>query len=170
MIVNCQNCDISFNKKPTNIRRNPNHFCSRSCAAQVNNKGKARNSAKPRTCTRCDSIFYRSQEYPSITRCPSCYKSPISISVMMVENSDYRRSALRRRLIKEKILPYECAICQLEPRWKGKSLSFVLDHINGTHNDHRKENLRWLCPNCNSQTDTFSGRNRPYKNGSGSKI
>jgi hypothetical protein len=35
----------------------------------------------------------------------------------------------------------------------------VLDHINGVPNDNRLENLRFLCPNCNSQTDTFAGRN-----------
>ena len=34
----------------------------------------------------------------------------------------------------------------------------VLDHENGVNNDHRKENLRLLCPNCNSQTKTFAGR------------
>jgi predicted amidophosphoribosyltransferase len=35
----------------------------------------------------------------------------------------------------------------------------VLDHINGIDNDHRLKNLRLLCPNCNSQTRTFAGKN-----------
>lgn len=39
----------------------------------------------------------------------------------------------------------------------------VLDHINGIHNDNRLENLRMLCPNCNSQTLTFTGRNSKYR-------
>jgi hypothetical protein len=34
-----------------------------------------------------------------------------------------------------------------------------MDHINGNRKDHRLENLRWLCPNCHSQTDTFCARN-----------
>ena len=38
-------------------------------------------------------------------------------------------------------------------------LTLQLDHINGINNDNRKENLRFLCPNCHSQTDTFAGRN-----------
>lgn len=36
-----------------------------------------------------------------------------------------------------------------------------LDHKNGR--DHRPENLRWVCPNCDSQSDTFCGRNNRAK-------
>lgn len=39
----------------------------------------------------------------------------------------------------------------------------ILDHINGVSNDHRKENLRMVCPNCNSQLETHCGRNRVNK-------
>ena len=44
------------------------------------------------------------------------------------------------------------------PFWNGKKLVFQLDHINGKRNDHRLENLRWLCPNCHSQTETYCGK------------
>ncbi len=78
----------------------------------------------------------------------------------MVENSDYDRAPLKHRLIKLKIIPCDnCAICGLKREWMGRPLVLVLDHINGVNNDHRKDNLRFICPNCNSQTDTFSGRN-----------
>ena len=39
-------------------------------------------------------------------------------------------------------------------------MSLQLDHINGINNDHRLENLRWLCPNCHAITDTFAGKNK----------
>lgn len=50
-------------------------------------------------------------------------------------------------------------MCGLGNNWNGKPLVLILDHINGIYNDNRIENLRLLCPNCNSQTDTFAGRN-----------
>lgn len=77
---------------------------------------------------------------------------------VMIENSTYSRCCLKKRLIEESILENKCSNCGLNTEWDGKKLVMVLDHINGISNDHRLENLRFLCPNCNSQTDTFAGR------------
>jgi Zn finger protein HypA/HybF involved in hydrogenase expression len=81
------------------------------------------------------------------------------LELVMVENSTYSRGALKKRLIEDKVLEEQCAECEIPPAWNGKRLVLVLDHINGVNNDHRLENLRLLCPNCNSQTPTFAGRN-----------
>jgi len=82
---------------------------------------------------------------------------------IMVEDSPYSRGNLKARIIREGVLPSRCQGegCEVGTTWKGKPMVLVLDHINGKNNDHRKENLRFLCPNCNSQTPTFSGRNLP---------
>lgn len=79
---------------------------------------------------------------------------------ILVEHSTYANiSSLKSRLIKENLLEYKCAICGLT-EWNGKPISLQLDHINGIHDDHRLENLRFLCPNCHSQTDMFAGKNK----------
>lgn len=83
----------------------------------------------------------------------------IKLEEVLVENSTYHRGCLKRRLINEGVLENKCDICGLLPKWNNKLLVMVIDHINGINNDNRIENLRLLCPNCNSQTDTFSGRN-----------
>jgi Zn finger protein HypA/HybF involved in hydrogenase expression len=82
-----------------------------------------------------------------------------SLDEILIENSTYANiTRLKERLVREKRLEYKCSECGIT-NWMGKSLSLQLDHINGKHNDHRIENLRFLCPNCHSQTDTFAGRN-----------
>lgn len=76
---------------------------------------------------------------------------------VMVENSDYCRGNLKKRLINNNILEEKCQICGQLPIWNNKKLVLALDHVNGINNDNRFENLRLLCPNCHSQTPTFGG-------------
>lgn len=87
------------------------------------------------------------------------YVKKYDISELLVENSEYSRGSLKRRLINENLLTYECSMCKNNGNWMGKKISLVLDHINGINNDNRLENLRFLCPNCNATTETFCGKN-----------
>lgn len=81
------------------------------------------------------------------------------LSEIMVKESLFNRTHLKERIIEENIIPYKCAICKNNGYWMGKKLSLQLEHKNGIPTDHRKENLEFLCPNCHSQTKTFSGKN-----------
>lgn len=78
---------------------------------------------------------------------------------ILKENCKHQRTVLRRYIIKNNLIPYKCAICGCT-EWQGKTLSLELDHINGVNNDNRLENLRFLCPNCHSQTSTYGSRNQ----------
>jgi len=73
------------------------------------------------------------------------------------QNSTASQATLRRWFVKGNYIPYQCSVCGIST-WQGKELSLQLDHINGNNSDDRIENLRWLCPNCHSQTDTFCGK------------
>jgi len=71
--------------------------------------------------------------------------------------SKCRRATLKLMILQLKLLDYECSECGQGTEWLDKPLTLVLDHINGVPNDHRLENLRLLCPNCDSQQPTFRG-------------
>jgi len=85
-------------------------------------------------------------------------REKIPIEQILVENSEYNRANLKKRLISELNWKEECSACGNLGEWQGKKLSLQLDHINGNSKDNRIDNLRFLCPNCHSQTSTFSGK------------
>ena len=76
------------------------------------------------------------------------------------ENSEVSQRKLRKTFKQKEIIPYKCEICGLLPFWNGKPLVLTLDHKNGRNKDNRIENLRWVCPNCDRQSDTYGMRNK----------
>lgn len=99
-------------------------------------------------------------EYPEYNN-GNCVIGPkIDLKDILVENSTYQNiTRLKKRLVSAGILEYKCNKCNNTGEWLGKPITLQLDHINGVNNDNRIQNLRFLCPNCHSQTDTHSGKN-----------
>jgi len=65
---------------------------------------------------------------------------------------------LKNRLLKSGIIENRCVICGIT-EWNDKAINMELDHIDGDRTNHRLDNLRMLCPNCHSQTDTYRAKN-----------
>ncbi len=77
--------------------------------------------------------------------------------VLVYDKYDGRRTnalSLRRALIESGVI-YTCSVCRLTDQWQGKEIRLHVDHINGKFIDNSPENLRFLCPNCHSQTSNF---------------
>lgn len=93
---------------------------------------------------------------------------------IFIVDSVYSTKVTKQKILRENLIPYSCSneFCDLyqsvKPVWAGKLLVLHLDHINGIRNDHRLENLRFLCPNCHTQTSTYCGRNK--KDGASGEI
>lgn len=82
---------------------------------------------------------------------------------ILVKDSKYTNmTRLKSRIIRDGLLKYECSMCHIK-EWNGKEIVLQLDHINGNNRDNRIENLRLLCPNCHSQTETFCGKKKNKK-------
>lgn len=93
-------------------------------------------------------------------RVKACWREKYPDEEVFVENSNYPRGSIKRRILKDDILDYRCSICGQGPHWNNKPMTLILDHINGINNDHRIENLRFVCSNCNIQLPTFCGKNK----------
>jgi transposase/predicted RNA-binding Zn-ribbon protein involved in translation (DUF1610 family) len=81
------------------------------------------------------------------------------ILVMRPTGSKREAPAALRRALEELGRPYRCAECGIDAMWNGRALTLHVDHIDGQFWDCRPENVRFLCPNCHSQTATYAGRN-----------
>jgi hypothetical protein len=86
--------------------------------------------------------------------------------ILQGKHPTYQTHKLRLRLFKTGLKSKACELCGTS-HWMGQPLSLICDHINGVNDDHRLENLRIVCPNCDSLLPTFCGRNKKKRGASG---
>lgn len=93
-----------------------------------------------------------------------------ALARVKISNEDYfvkdvfrQGPRIKKRLIEDFGWPELCMIdgCPSpEPVWNGMSLCLQVDHIDGDDSNNTIENLRFACPNCHTQTDTFGNKKR----------
>ena len=80
-----------------------------------------------------------------------------------MSNPEIQRANYSPRIFKKDIIEEQggkCAICGMDNEWNGKPLVFVIDHIDGNASNNTRENLRCVCPNCDSQLPTYKSKNK----------
>jgi len=80
-------------------------------------------------------------------------------AVLVLRTSGKESTSRLRRAMIESGIPHICATCGNPPVWNGAPLVLQIDHINGDTLDNRRDNVRFQCPNCHSQTETFGVKN-----------
>lgn len=85
-------------------------------------------------------------------------KDEVVRDLLSGKSTQHRSNHYIKKIIKERrLLEQRCAACSLT-EWQGKPITLELDHIDGNHTNSLLNNLRLLCPNCHSQTETFRGK------------
>jgi hypothetical protein len=162
----CKNCgkiiELIINKKGNtrNTDTKKKIFCSKSCSATYNNK---RRDNKPETALK--KCF--NPECENLTRNPrfcSSYCSSRMLKINKIEKflkGKLDDDSIRCNTIREYLVSRQggvCDICKMIPLWNKKSIVFIVDHVDGNYENNLPNNMRAICPNCNSQTETFGGR------------
>lgn len=144
----CQKLDIRLPKR-ANF---PNNWVP-------HNKGK-----NPKKCQSCskDFISTNSKAIFCSVECFHTYKRTQNY-LSYLNNQENFCKIYNMSFIKPYILKEQnnlCNLCGIKNEWNDKKLVFVLDHINGDASNNKRENLRLICPNCDSQTDTYKSKNK----------
>lgn len=150
--MNCINCG--------NQTENPK-FCCRSCGVSHNNKIKPKRIKRIKKCQFCKADFHsirsENQKYCS-KKCYEDYKNHI------VETEGFPQSWNSNQRIRKYLKNKHgnaCMICgQSGDDWNGKPMTLIVDHIDGKSNNNKLENLRIVCPNCDSQLPTYKAKNK----------
>ena len=146
----CKNCgvDIQKNRK----------FCSKSCAAIHNNSlhPKRTNGRIKPDCKNCGKKLDTFQKVYCNNKCQQEYFYK-EISIPKILNGEVINSNTKKKYLKETVLD-KCSECGVGEIWQGKLLTLQIDHIDGNSDNNNLSNLRLLCPNCHSQTETYGSK------------
>lgn len=75
-----------------------------------------------------------------------------------IDGKHQRATTIKRLVLRFGLLNYKCE-CGNDGSWNGNRLVLQLDHKDGNTENNKLLNLRFLCPNCHSQTKNFAGKN-----------
>lgn len=106
-------------------------------------------------CRNCIQTFNYSCSQSRGYYCSNACQGEFKVKQRFIDGTTWKHSM---RLYMIKLRCNKCECCGLE-EWNNQTIVMNIDHINGKRTDNRMDNLRILCPNCHSQTETVAYRN-----------
>ena len=147
--MKCKRCSNEVEKRERGYQPK---FCSRACS-------NARSFSAETNKKRAESNRQRALEKTPEERAAQSKRGRDAKARKREEDLQYAIfDDLNIGLKRERVLKEQngrCAECNGNSVWNGKPLNFHLDHVNGDRTNETRINLRLLCPNCHSQTDTY---------------
>ena len=137
-------------------------YCSRSCSARQNNKKhpKRKNTHGEKTCPNCSKTSPRKFFHQNFCNAKCRFEHLFKTVTISNFNNGRLRTALTLKKCMTLAFGYVCIICGNTGTHCGKSLTLELDHIDGNSDNNLPSNLRFLCPNCHTQTPTYKYKNK----------
>lgn len=151
---------VKENDRIYDVRRKT--FCDQQCALNYR-----KDNLIPKYYMACSECGEKINPENKSGLCPSCLKKKKDEEKIQkwkeTGDTGCGVSTTLRNCIRDYIFQKQdekCAICGLDGQWNGKELRFILDHIDGDASNNFEYNLRLICPNCDSQLDTYKSRNK----------
>lgn len=124
-------------------------------------KGVGGHKCMNENCT--NIIFGNKKQKFCCNKCQQEHQSNEKYKYYLKHQDEFVKKEISYQWLKKKILieqDHKCDICKIGEIWNEKELHFILDHIDGDATNNKRENLRLVCPNCDSQLSTFKSRNK----------
>ena len=142
---------ISNTLKNKNVKVDDKHIKIKKTKDRLNN-----------FCLNCNKQIKNNKKYCS-NKCSSEKMHNDSYNYFLLNPIEFNRGNYTPKFFKKNFLieqDFKCKICGMNNIWNNNELVFVLDHIDGDSSNNKRENLRLICPNCDSQTATFKSKNK----------
>lgn len=147
-----------FCSKTITYAKRQNKYCNSSCAASYNNKIFRISETHP--CLHCGkTIKKRKNRKWCSCKCHNHYKWEQTKNKITSSGEVASHNPLTTKKYLRITRGYKCEICGIS-EWTGKKLPLILDHIDGNSDNWKLPNLRLICSNCDSLTDTYKSRNK----------